>query len=65
MSLDDARRTGETIRQLFFDARMRLPKRVVIHIGLTMASGSDIAMEAGDVTLMRSEDRHVSWARRS
>lgn len=31
MSLDDARRTGETIRQLFFDARMRLPKRVVIH----------------------------------
>jgi hypothetical protein len=31
MSLDDARRTGETIRQLFFDARMRLPRRVVIH----------------------------------
>lgn len=31
MSEDDARRTGETIRQLFFDARMRLPKRVVIH----------------------------------
>lgn len=31
MSLDDARRTGETIRQLFFDARLRLPRRVVIH----------------------------------
>jgi hypothetical protein len=31
MSLDDARRTGETIRQLFYDARMRLPQRVVIH----------------------------------
>jgi hypothetical protein len=31
MSLDDARRTGETIRQLFYDARMRLPKRVVMH----------------------------------
>jgi len=31
MSLDDARRTGETIRQLFYDARMRLPRRVVIH----------------------------------
>lgn len=31
MSEDDARRTGETIRQLFFDARMRLPKRVVVH----------------------------------
>lgn len=31
MSVDDARRTGETIRQLFFDAKMRLPRRVVIH----------------------------------
>lgn len=31
MSLDDARRTGETIRQLFHESRMRLPRRVVIH----------------------------------
>jgi len=31
MSKDDARRTGETIRQLFFDARMKLPPRVVLH----------------------------------
>lgn len=31
MSVDDARRTGETIRQLFFDAKMCLPKRVVVH----------------------------------
>ena len=31
MSEDDARRTGETIRQLFFDAKMRLPERVVVH----------------------------------
>jgi len=31
MSLDDARRTGETIRQLFFDAKLKLPSRVVIH----------------------------------
>ena len=31
MSSDDARRVGETIRQLFFDARAKLPKRVVIH----------------------------------
>ena len=31
MSTDDARRTGETIRQLFFDAKMRLPTRVVVH----------------------------------
>lgn len=31
MSADDARRVGETIRQLFFDARMKLPKRVVLH----------------------------------
>ena len=31
MSVDDARRVGETIRQLFFDARMKLPERVVLH----------------------------------
>lgn len=31
MSRDDARRTGETIRQLFFDAHWKLPRRVVLH----------------------------------
>jgi hypothetical protein len=31
MSFDDARRLGETIRQQFFEARMRLPQRVVVH----------------------------------
>ena len=31
MSKEDARRTGETIRQLFFDARRKLPERVVLH----------------------------------
>ena len=31
MSRDDARRTGETIRQLFFEARSSLPRRVVLH----------------------------------
>ena len=31
MSADDARRVGETIRDLFFDARMKLPERVVLH----------------------------------
>jgi hypothetical protein len=31
MSHDDARRTGETIRQLFFDAHWKLPRRVVLH----------------------------------
>lgn len=31
MSKADARRTGETIRQLFFDARLKLPERVVLH----------------------------------
>lgn len=31
MSLDDARRTGERIRQLFYESQMRLPRRVVIH----------------------------------
>ncbi len=31
MSKDDARRVGETIRELFYDARMKLPRRVVLH----------------------------------
>lgn len=31
MSEDDARRTGDTIRQLFYDSKMQLPKRVVVH----------------------------------
>jgi len=31
MSQEDARRLGENIRQLFFDAKMKLPRRVVIH----------------------------------
>jgi hypothetical protein len=31
MSYEDARRVGETIRQLFWDSRFRLPGRVVIH----------------------------------
>jgi hypothetical protein len=31
MSKDDARRVGEMIRQLFWESKQRLPKRVVIH----------------------------------
>lgn len=31
MSRDDASRTGETIRQLFYDAQGKLPRRVVLH----------------------------------
>jgi SIR2-like domain len=31
MSEQDARRTGETIRTLFYESRMKLPHRVVIH----------------------------------
>lgn len=31
MSRDDARRVGEQIRELFFEARSRLPRRVVLH----------------------------------
>jgi hypothetical protein len=31
LSRDDARRVGETIRQLFYEARTALPSRVVIH----------------------------------
>lgn len=31
MSLEDARRLGEKVRELFFEERMRLPNRVVLH----------------------------------
>ena len=31
MSKDDARRVGETIRELFYDSRGKLPRRVVLH----------------------------------
>ena len=31
MSRDDARRVGESIRELFYEARMKLPRRVVLH----------------------------------
>jgi hypothetical protein len=31
MSFDDARKLGEGIRELFFDAHLRLPNRVVVH----------------------------------
>lgn len=31
MSYEDARRVGETIRQLFWESRLRLPGRVVVH----------------------------------
>lgn len=31
MSKEDARRVGETIRELFYDTRTRLPSRVVLH----------------------------------
>ncbi len=31
MSRDDARSVGETIRELFYEARTKLPKRVVLH----------------------------------
>ena len=31
MSKDDARRVGETVRELFYNARLKLPNRVVFH----------------------------------
>jgi hypothetical protein len=31
MSFDDARKLGEGIRELYFEAHLRLPKRVVVH----------------------------------
>lgn len=47
MSRDDARRTGETIRQLFFDARFKLPDRVVLHKTTAFTSDEQAGLADG------------------
>ena len=47
MSKEDARRTGETIRQLFFDARLTLPERVVLHKRTHFTADEREGLEAG------------------
>jgi hypothetical protein len=44
MSKDDARRVGEMIRQLFWESKQRLPKRVVIHTKLKQHPGDTNAI---------------------
>ena len=47
MSFDDARRVGETIRQLFWESRFRLPSRVVIHKLTPFLSEERKGLQAG------------------
>ena len=47
LSEDDARKVGENIRQLFFEARMKLPKRVVIHKRTPFIESERVGFEKG------------------
>ena len=47
MSFEDARRLGEGIRELFFDAQLRLPKRVVIHKQTPFMKAEREGLQAG------------------
>jgi hypothetical protein len=47
MSYEDARRVGETIRQLFWESRFRLPGRVVIHKQTPFMSFERKGLQAG------------------
>jgi hypothetical protein len=47
MSYDDARRVGETIRQLFWESRLRLPSRVVIHKQTPFLADERKGLQAG------------------
>lgn len=47
MSFEDARRLGEGIRELFFDAQLRLPKRVVIHKQTPFLKAEREGLQAG------------------
>jgi hypothetical protein len=47
MSYEDARRVGETIRQLFWESRFRLPERVVIHKQTPFLNDEKRGLQAG------------------
>jgi len=47
MSYDDARRVGETIRQLFWESQFRLPGRVVIHKQTPFMNDERRGLQAG------------------
>jgi hypothetical protein len=47
MSFEDARRVGDTIRTLFWDAKLRLPDRVVIHKLTPFRSDEQKGLRAG------------------
>jgi len=47
LSRDDARRIGEQIRELFFEARSALPKRVVIHKRTRFTKDEQLGLKEG------------------
>ena len=47
MSLEDARRLGEKIRELFFESRGRLPERVVLHKNTPFLKNEQIGLLEG------------------
>lgn len=47
MSYEDARRVGETIRQLFWESRFKLPERVVIHKQTPFLTDEKRGLQAG------------------
>lgn len=66
MSYDDARRVGETIRQLFWESRLRLPDRVVIHKYTPFLDDERKGLQAGLVGVKEIEllEIHVDNALR-
>ncbi len=64
MSYDDARRVGETIRQLFWESRFRLPGRVVIHKLTPFLQDERKGLQAGlsgvkEVDLLEIQEDHA------
>jgi hypothetical protein len=47
LSRDDARRVGEQIRELFFESRSSIPKRVVIHKRTRFTKDEQIGLKEG------------------
>lgn len=53
LSEEDARKVGENIKELFFEARMKLPKRVVIHKKTPFIEQERVGLQKGLVGIER------------